>query len=87
MIRLEIDDWCEPCADFEADVEKEDRIDRIEGSLNKGYVYKTYTNTTITCKHLKRCRNVVASYKKIENDELKGAEYEKDGNEKINETI
>lgn len=44
MIRLSIPDFCQNCPDFDAYVEK--------------YEYNNTCQTSITCEHLERCRNI-----------------------------
>ena len=48
MIRLEVDDYCHSCLDFEADVVKPERV-------NKALGISLYTDTVVTCAYRKRC--------------------------------
>ena len=54
MIKLDIDDYCQSCPDFIADVEKFEY-----GSLNEA----KSVNTTIRCMNRDRCRNLVRRLK------------------------
>lgn len=54
MIKLDVDDYCQSCPDFEADVEKFEY-----GCLNE--VKSVYT--TIRCENSDRCRNLVKHLK------------------------
>lgn len=47
MIKLEVDEYCDSCLEFDAHVEKEILFD--------GYS-KKYSNTNITCKHKDKCK-------------------------------
>lgn len=52
MIKLNIEDYCESCPDFEPDVKKE-----VLTTENYHYLESTfkYANTIITCKSRDRC--------------------------------
>ena len=63
MIKLDVDDYCQSCPDFIADVEKFEY-----GSLNE----VKSVNTTIRCENSDRCRNLVRHLK----EELKGEEHD-----------
>lgn len=63
MIKLDVDDYCQSCPDFEAEIEK----------YTYGYTNEVKaTNTTIRCKHGDRCRVMIRRLKEeleaIEND-------------------
>ena len=50
MIKLDVDDYCQSCPDFEAEIEK-----YTYGHINE----VNATNTTIRCKHGDRCRVMI----------------------------
>ena len=51
MIKLEVEEYCQDCLDFNPDVIKPERI-RTEG----GNTY--YTDTVVQCKYHKRCSGI-----------------------------
>lgn len=55
MITLDIDDYCNNCNEFDADVEK-DIVVLHNDNKNLNQVCKC--NTTITCKHRFRCQSI-----------------------------
>lgn len=55
MIMLNIDDYCNNCNEFDADVEK-DIVVLHYNDKNLNQVRKC--NTTITCKHRFRCQSI-----------------------------
>lgn len=54
MITLDIDDYCNNCNEFDADVEK----DMVVLSNIQKTNQTCKCNTTITCKHRLRCQNI-----------------------------
>jgi hypothetical protein len=48
MIRVEVEEYCQQCLDFEPDVTKPER-------LYIGVTEKTFGDTIIRCKYRKRC--------------------------------
>ena len=54
MIALDIDDYCNNCNEFDADVEK----DMVVLSNIQKSNQTCKCNTTITCKHRFRCQNI-----------------------------
>ena len=50
MIHLEVNEYCEKCPDFEADVEKRKVISRYN---------REHLDTVIRCKHRERCQNMI----------------------------
>ena len=53
MIRLDIQDYCGLCCDFEADVTKSfKQAHRVDGTDEYTFIQ---TDTIIRCKHSKRC--------------------------------
>lgn len=54
MITLDIDDYCNNCNEFDADVEKD--IVVLNNIQKSNQTCKC--NTTITCKHRFRCQNI-----------------------------
>ena len=63
MIKLDVDDYCQSCPDFIADVEK-----FKYGCLNE----IISVHTTIRCENSDRCRNMVKYLK----EELEGEEHD-----------
>ena len=55
MITLNVDDYCNNCNEFDADVEK-DIVVLQYNDKNLNQVRKC--NTTITCKHRFRCQSI-----------------------------
>ena len=53
MIRLDIDEYCNNCPEFESDVKK-DVIHCRNLDFNKASI----VNTIITCEHRERCRSI-----------------------------
>ena len=54
MIKLDVNDYCQSCPDFEAAVEK----------FEYGYLNEVKSvNTTIRCENRDRCRNLVRHLK------------------------
>lgn len=50
-IRLEVEEYCHECLDFEADVISPQRVRNGNGEL-------TMSDTIVQCKHRKRCTNI-----------------------------
>lgn len=63
MIRLEVEDYCQDCMDFSADVTNPQRVRRGDGELYLG-------DTIIQCAYRKRCANL----KRYLERQLKGEE-------------
>ena len=56
MIRLDIQDYCELCCDFEPDVTKPFKQGhRVDGTDEYTFIQ---TDTIIRCKHAKRCDSI-----------------------------
>lgn len=55
MIRLEVETYCYDCPDFEASVEK------IE---HRDFFGNDKADTTITCEHRRKCKQLMAELKK-----------------------
>lgn len=55
MIKLSVMDYCEDCPEFEAKVDKRDRV---EYDLRISIFEVVKTDTTITCAHRDRCELV-----------------------------
>lgn len=51
MIRLEVEEYCHECLDFNADVIRPERVRDEGGSL-------IYTDTIVQCKYHKRCASI-----------------------------
>lgn len=63
MIRVEVQDYCAACLDFEADV-----IKPFHRATDPAGVY---TDTVIRCSHAKRCEAIKRYLEKQANDERK----------------
>lgn len=55
MIRLDIQEYCSACCDFEPDVTKPEKTSISDG-LNDTIVVQT--DTIIRCRYAKRCENI-----------------------------
>lgn len=55
MIRLDIEDYCQQCLDFNPDVLKPER--EISKTLN-GTHSASYSDTIVRCKYRKRCDGI-----------------------------
>ena len=79
MIMLNIDNYCNNCNEFDADVEK-DIVVLHYNDKNLNQVRKC--NTTITCKHRFRCQSIRGYLDSQKNDESSnkkiGFEFPKD---------
>lgn len=60
MIKLYVDDWCDNCTEFEADVEKTVAEESYGKSVNM---------TIIRCKHRKKCESI-KNYIEDQNENL-----------------
>ncbi len=76
MIMLNIDDYCNNCNEFDADVEK-DIVVLHYNDKNLNQVRKC--NTTITCKHRFRCQSISGYL----NSQKNGEKNDKGSNKKI----
>lgn len=61
MITLDVDQWCNNCPEFEAEVDKDTYLSN-DFMVEEKPIYTT--DTKITCKHRQRCRSMV---KELEN--------------------
>lgn len=65
MIKLEVEEYCDDCPEFDAHVEKE--------VLFAGYS-KKYCNTNITCEHKDKCKrlkDMIEKEAKKRNDQIR----------------
>lgn len=58
MIKLEIEEYCQDCPQFEAEVENPVPL------YAAGMIYEYVGDTTIRCEHRERCKNVYKHAKK-----------------------
>ena len=63
MIFLKIEDYCENCPDFEADVEK------MPGIFSNSKTMDVVNDTYIKCKNRNRCR-VISNYLEKEKEDV-----------------
>ena len=59
MIKLDVDEWCKDCPEFEPDVEKDTEIFECFDIDSYCPVKKIITDTAVTCKHRLRCQSMV----------------------------
>lgn len=60
VIKLDVDEWCKDCPEFEPDVEKDTETNEYFDFYDRiGTIRMTRTDTTITCKHRLRCQSMV----------------------------
>jgi hypothetical protein len=52
MIRIDVEDYCDSCLDFSADVIKPQRCFSIDGEI------EMRSDTIIQCEHRKRCAGI-----------------------------
>lgn len=79
MITLDIDDYCNNCNEFDADVEKD--IVVLNNIQKSNQTCKC--NTTITCKHRFRCQNIRGYLNIQKNGEKNGEKNDESSVKKI----
>lgn len=59
MIRLEVEEYCSQCPEFEPDIERrEEVVGCVDFSEPSGYRAVRFCDTVIRCKHAARCEGI-----------------------------
>ena len=65
MIKLEVEEYCHSCLDFEADVKKAERVRNGHGDMILG-------DTVVRCAHRNRCLNIKRYLERQTKEEVAG---------------
>lgn len=76
MIRVEVQDYCQSCLEFEPDVERPTLLYARNKVVEQ-------TDTVIRCEHHKRCENIKRFIKELEKDRVRDFNKIKEWTEKI----
>lgn len=69
MIRLEVQEYCHACSDFEPDVEKPEKYySGTAMSFFLGSEEVIMTDTVVRCKYRKRCENLKRYLARVEKE-------------------